>query len=88
MIGKGAYAYKGAGAPIDAWLGGLEMVGAAVQDAGVNPSWSDHVLGYLRKAVADGHEPSELAVIYEYFRHGVVRKARRSPGRTARRGGG
>lgn len=78
QIGKGAYAYEGAGAPIDAWLGGLEMVVKAVRDAGVNPSWSEQVLGYLRRAVADGHGQSELAVIYEYFRRGTAPKADRS----------
>jgi len=68
MIENGNYAYTGDGAPLDAWLPGLQMVVQAARDAGINPRWSEFVVGHLEQAVADGHGQGELAAIFEQLR--------------------
>ena len=72
MIERANYAYEG-GAPIDTWLSGLASLNGAVEEAGVNPSWSQSVFAYLRQAAANGHGQCELAAVFEQFR------ANRSP---------
>ncbi len=68
MIAKRDYAYTGSGAPLDAWIGGLEMVGRSVRDAGVDPVYSDLLIGYLRQAAQGGHGQDEMPAVFECFR--------------------
>lgn len=67
-IERGDHAYTGEGAPIDAWIPGIEMVARANRDAGINPGWTEMTLQYLRQATAAGHGQSELSAVYEIFR--------------------
>ena len=73
MIESANYASEGIGAPIDTWLNGLAMLNGAVEEARVNPSWSQSVFSYLRQAAASGYGRCELPADYEQFR------ANRSP---------
>ncbi len=69
MIEQRDYTYKGDGAPLDAWIPGLQITLQAAKDAGVNPRWNELVLGYLKQAAADGHGQSELAAVFEQLRN-------------------
>ncbi len=73
MIEAGNYAYGGEGAPLDAWVPGLQMVVQAARDAGINPRWNEFVLGHLEQAVAEGHGQGELAAIFEQLRKPATR---------------
>lgn len=68
MIESHTYAYSGGGAPLDAWVPGLQMTLQAARDAGINPRWNEFVLEHLQRAVADGHGQGELAAIFEQLR--------------------
>ncbi len=65
MIKQRDYAYTGDGAPLDAWVPGLQMVVQAAKDAGIDPRWNELVLDYLERSSAEGHGQSELAAIFE-----------------------
>ena len=68
MIARRNYAYTGEGAPLDAWIGGLEMVGRCVQDAGVDTVYPNMLLTLLRQAAAKGSGQDEMPAVFECFR--------------------
>ena len=70
MIARRNYAYTGQGAPLDAWIGGLEMVGRCVQEAGVDTVYPNTLLTFLREAAAKGSGQDEMPAVFECFRRG------------------
>ena len=60
------------GAPLDAWLPGLQMTSQAARDAGVNSHWNEFVLAHLEQAVVEGHGQGELAAIFEQLRKPTI----------------
>lgn len=68
MMESGDYAYRGEGAPLGVWLGGLELACAATLSAGVKATFADAVTERLREAVAQGHAQAEMPVIYEMLK--------------------
>ena len=72
MIEKRDYAYTGDGAPLDAWVPGLQMTWQAARDAGVNPRWNEFVLAHLEQGVVEGHGQGELAAIFEQLRKPTI----------------
>lgn len=72
MIENRTYAYSGDGAPLDAWVPGLQMTLQAARDADINPRWSEFVLEHLERAVAEGHGQGELAAIFEQLRRPAI----------------
>jgi 3-hydroxyisobutyrate dehydrogenase-like beta-hydroxyacid dehydrogenase len=72
MIENRDYAYTGDGAPLNAWVPGLQMTSQAARDAGVNPRWNEFVLAHLEQAVVEGHGQGELAAIFEQLRKPTI----------------
>jgi 3-hydroxyisobutyrate dehydrogenase-like beta-hydroxyacid dehydrogenase len=65
MMKSGDYRYRGEGAPVGVWLGGLELACTATEFAGVNATFANAVTDQLRQAVAQGHGQSEIPVIFK-----------------------
>jgi 3-hydroxyisobutyrate dehydrogenase-like beta-hydroxyacid dehydrogenase len=68
MIHSGDYAYRGEGAPLGVWLGGLELACVATEEAGVKASFARAVTAHLQDAVAAGHAHDEMPAIYELLK--------------------
>jgi 3-hydroxyisobutyrate dehydrogenase-like beta-hydroxyacid dehydrogenase len=71
MIKKGSYA--GSEAAIATWQAGVEQAVRATNDIGVDSTFLEGLLGYLKRASAAGHAQDELPAVFECFRRRATR---------------
>jgi 3-hydroxyisobutyrate dehydrogenase-like beta-hydroxyacid dehydrogenase len=66
MITKGSY--PGSQATVDTWAAAVRDLSEFSRTSGVDSTYLEGILGYLQRAIAQGHGQDDVAAVFECFR--------------------